>query len=80
MPKRILQGKVVSDKMDKTVVVEVERRFKHSLYGKYVKKHKKYHVHDEKNACKLGEIVSICETRPLSKTKSFAIHKEEKKS
>ncbi len=80
MPKRILRGKVVSDKMDKTVVVEVERRFKHSLYGKYMRKHKKYHAHDEKNACKIGDIVSIRETRPMSKNKSFEVFTEEKKA
>ncbi len=80
MPKRILQGKVTSDKMDKTIVVEVERRYKHPLYGKYVKKHKKYHVHDEKNTYKTGDEVSIIETRPMSKTKTFEVYVENKKS
>ena len=79
MPKRILRGKVVSDKMDKTVVVEVERHFKHPLYGKYVRKHKKYQAHDEANACKTGDLVSIRETSPLSKNKSFEIFVEENK-
>lgn len=80
MPKRILQGKVVSDKMDKTIVVEVERRFKHPLYGKYIRTHKKYHAHDESNACKVGDLVSIRETAPLSKKKSFEVFVEEKKA
>ncbi|MBN1783980.1 MAG: 30S ribosomal protein S17 [Alphaproteobacteria bacterium] len=79
MPKRILQGKVVSDKMDKTVVVEVERRFKHPLYGKYIRTHKKYHAHDEANACKVGDLVAIRESAPRSKKKSFEVFVEEKK-
>lgn len=79
MPRRILRGKIVSDKMDKTVVVEVERRYAHPLYGKYISAHKKYQAHDENNEYKTGETVSIRETRPLSKKKTFEVIKEEKK-
>ena len=68
MPKRILQGVVVSDKMDKTVVVQVERRVMHPVYKKYIKSSKKYHAHDENNACKVGDVVRIQECRPISKT------------
>ncbi len=70
-----LIGKVVSDKMDKTVVVLVERLVKHSLYKKYVKRHNKFSAHDEKNVCKIGDKVLISETRPLSKTKNFYVKK-----
>jgi small subunit ribosomal protein S17 len=73
MPKRIMQGVVVSDKMDKTVVVNVERKFAHPLYKKYIKRSKRYHAHDENNACKVGDIVSIQECRPLSKTKRWEV-------
>jgi len=73
MPKRILQGVVTSDKMDKTVTVQVERRFKHPLYGKFIKRTKKYAAHDETNSCKEGDIVQIQETRPLSKRKSWEV-------
>ena len=73
MPRRILQGTVVSDANDKTVVVEVERRFRHPLYGKFVKQNKKFKAHDEKNEFKKGEIVSIEEHRPISKTKSWVV-------
>jgi len=73
MPRRILQGNVVSTKNDKTVVVEVERRFRHPLYGKFVKQNKKYQAHDEKNEYKVGEIVNIEEHRPISKTKSWVV-------
>ena len=65
-------GKVVSDKMDKTITVLVERRVKHPLYGKYVLKSKKYHAHDELG-CGEGDKVEIAETRPLSKTKSWKV-------
>ena len=68
MPKRIMQGVVVSDKMDKTVVVNVERKFPHPLYKKYIKRSKRYHAHDENNTHKVGDTVSIQECRPLSKT------------
>ena len=71
MPKRVMQGVVVSDKMEKTVVVNVERKFPHPLYKKYIKRSKSYHVHDNSNNCKVGDIVSIQECRPLSKTKRW---------
>jgi small subunit ribosomal protein S17 len=73
MPKRILTGTVVSDKTDKTVVVKVERRVKHPLYGKIVKRSKKYHAHDEGNDYRLGETVRIEETRPISKLKTWRV-------
>ena len=73
MPKRILQGTVVSDKNAKTVVVEVERRYIHPLLKKTVRRSKKYHAHDEKNEAKSGDIVRIEETRPLSKQKRWAL-------
>ena len=70
--KRTLIGKVVSDKMDKTVTVLVERHVKHPLYGKIIVRTAKYHAHDEKNEAKIGEVVRIEETRPLSKLKRWA--------
>jgi small subunit ribosomal protein S17 len=73
MPKRVLTGTVVSDKGDKTVVVKVERRVKHPLYGKIIKLSKKYHAHDEGNAYKAGEQVRIEECAPISKTKSWTV-------
>jgi small subunit ribosomal protein S17 len=73
MPRRVLQGTVVSDKMDKTVVVSVERRVMHPLYKKYIRRTKKYLAHDEANACKVGDVVRIIETRPLSKRKCWAV-------
>src|SRR5687768_11404388 len=73
MPKRVLTGTVVSDKTDKTVVVRVERRVKHPLYGKIIKRSKKYHAHDEGNEFKEGEIVRIEETRPISKLKTWRV-------
>jgi small subunit ribosomal protein S17 len=73
MPKRILVGTVVSDKTDKTVTVKVERRVKHPLYGKIIRRSKKYHAHDEGNEFKAGDTVRIEETRPLSKTKSWRV-------
>jgi len=73
MPKRIMQGVVVSDKMDKTVVVNVERKFPHPLYKKYIKRSKRYHAHDESNTHKIGDTVSIQECRPLSKTKRWEV-------
>jgi len=73
MPKRILQGVVVSDKMDKTVVVRVERRVMHPIYKKFIRLSKKYHAHDENNACKAGETVRIRECRPLSKSKCWEV-------
>jgi small subunit ribosomal protein S17 len=73
MPKRVLTGTVVSDKTDKTVVVRVERRVKHPLYGKIIKRSKKYHAHDEGNVFKEGETVRIEETRPISKLKTWTV-------
>ena len=73
MPKRIMQGVVVSDKMDKTVVVNVERKFPHPLYKKYIKRSKRYHAHDESNTHKVGDTVSTQECRPLSKTKRWEV-------
>jgi small subunit ribosomal protein S17 len=73
MPRRILQGTVKSTANDKTVVVEVERRFRHPMYGKFVKQNKKYKAHDENNEFKVGEIVAIEEYRPISKTKSWVV-------
>ncbi|WP_239807142.1 30S ribosomal protein S17 [Croceicoccus hydrothermalis] len=73
MPKRILTGTVVSDKTDKTVVVNVERKVKHPLYGKIIRRSKKYHAHDEENAYKPGEVVRIEETKPMSKLKTWRV-------
>jgi small subunit ribosomal protein S17 len=73
MPKRVLQGVVVSDKTDKTVVVKVERRFTHPLLKKTVRRTKKYHAHDEANAAKTGDQVRIEECRPMSKLKSWTL-------
>ena len=73
MPKRILIGTVSSTKTDKTVTVLVERKVKHPLYGKIIRRSKKYHAHDEKNEYELGDIVRIEETRPISKTKTWAV-------
>ena len=73
MPKRILQGVVVSDKQDKTVVVSVERQVMHPVYKKFVKKSKKFAAHDENNQFKIGDRVSIEECRPISKNKSWTV-------
>jgi small subunit ribosomal protein S17 len=73
MPKRVLQGVVVSDKADKTVVVRVERRFTHPLLQKTVRQSKKYHAHDESNACKVGDRVWIEEHKPISKLKRWIV-------
>lgn len=73
MPKRILQGVVVSDKTDKTVVVKVERRYTHPLFKKTVRRTKNYHAHDESNSHKVGDIVRIQESRPISKLKSWVV-------
>ena len=70
---RTATGKVVSNKMDKTITVLVERRVKHPVYGKYITKSSKLHAHDENNECKSGDTVTISETRPLSKTKSWTL-------
>ena len=73
MPRRVLQGVVVSDKADKTVTVLVERRLRHPVYKKFVKRSKRYHAHDEDNKYKIGDMVRIQECRPLSKTKSWEV-------
>ena len=77
---RSLSGRVVSDKMDKTVTVLVERKVKHPLIGKVISKSKKFHAHDETNACKEGDLVTITESRPLSKTKSWVVSKVSSKA
>lgn len=71
--KKQLIGRVTSDKMDKTIKVEVERRLKHPIYGKFVKKSKRFTAHDEKNECGIGDTVRIQESRPLSKTKRWTL-------
>jgi small subunit ribosomal protein S17 len=73
MPKRVMHGTVVSDMMDKTVIVEVTRQIKAPVYGKIVRRTKKYAAHDERNVCKIGDKVSIRECRPLSKRKHWEI-------
>jgi small subunit ribosomal protein S17 len=70
---RTMVGKVVSDKMDKTIVVMIERSVKHPKYGKIMKRRTKLHAHDENQVCKIGNIVKIRESRPLSKTKSWVL-------
>ncbi len=76
---RTLSGRVVSDKMDKTITVLVERRVKHPIYGKYVTRSTKVHAHDEANECKIGDLVTISQTRPLSKTKAWTLVKIEQR-
>lgn len=73
MPKRILQGTVVSDKNEKTVVVSVERRFTHPILKKTVRRSKKYHAHDEASSAKLGDVVQIEECAPISKNKRWSV-------
>jgi small subunit ribosomal protein S17 len=73
MPKRILQGVVVSDAMDKTIVVRVERRVMHPVYKKFIRRSKKYSAHDEANSCKVGDVVRIEECRPISKSKCWRV-------
>ncbi len=73
MPRRVLQGTVVSDKGDKTVTVLVERRVMHPVYKKFIKQSKKYAAHDETNRCKIGDVVTIRECRPISKNKSWEV-------
>ncbi|MEX0921813.1 MAG: 30S ribosomal protein S17 [Rhodovibrionaceae bacterium] len=73
MPRRVLQGVVVSDKGEKTITVLVERRVMHPLYKKFIKRSKKYRAHDEANSCKVGDVVRIEECRPISKTKSWMV-------
>lgn len=70
---RTLQGRVVSDKMDKSIVVAIERKVQHPIYGKFIKRTTKLHVHDETNVAAIGDLVSIRECRPVSKTKSWTL-------
>jgi small subunit ribosomal protein S17 len=70
---RTVIGKVISNKMDKTIVVQVERKVKHPLYGKIVKRYSKMYAHDESNTCQVGDVVEIQQTRPLSKTKRWKL-------
>ena len=71
--RKVLLGEVVSDRMDKTITVKVERRIRHSVYERVIKRSKKYHAHDEQNQCQVGDQVRIMETRPLSKTKRWRL-------
>lgn len=73
MPKKRFVGVVVSDKMDKTVTVKVERKVKHETFGKYITKSKKFYAHDENNECKIGDVVEIEESKPFSKTKRWTV-------
>ena len=73
MTKRILQGEVVNNKNDKTIVVKVQRRFRYPFYGKVISRSKKYHAHDEKNKYKIGDIVKIIESKPISKLKTWEV-------
>lgn len=77
MPKRVLQGVVISSKADKTVTVKVERKFKHPIYKKFVKVSKKYAAHDSENKYQEGDKVNIIESRPISKTKTWVVVNEE---
>ena len=79
MPKRVLQGVVVSDKQDKTIIVKVERRYTHAMLKKTVRSSKKYYAHDEKNEFSVGDLVWIEERRPLSKLKRWEVIQGEKK-
>ena len=74
MPKRLLSGVVISSNSNKTIVVEVTRRVKHKLYKKIIKRTKKYHAHDENNSFTIGDNVTIQETKPISKLKSWIVH------
>lgn len=71
--RRALVGRVVSDKMDKTVVVDVERITRHPLYGKVMRHHKRYKAHDEENTCRVGDLVRVIESRPISKDKRWVV-------
>ncbi len=73
--KGAIQGRVVSNKMDKTITVLIERKVQHPLYGKYVKRSSKLHAHDENNECQEGDLVSVVETRPISKSKTWRLVK-----
>ena len=77
---RTFNGTVVSDKMDKTIVVLVERKIKHPIYGKYIKRSTKIHAHDEENICNEGDVVVIAETRPISRTKKWKLVEVTKKA
>jgi small subunit ribosomal protein S17 len=77
---RTVSGKVVSNKMDKSIVVLVERKIKHPVYGKFVKRSTKLHAHDEANECRIGDTVTIKQTRPISKTKTWALESVDSKS
>ena len=77
---RSTSGTVVSTKMDKTITVLVERRIKHPLYGKYIKRSKKIHAHDEENQCQEGDLVTIEETRSISRTKSWKLNSIDRKA
>lgn len=78
--KRTLTGKVVSDGRDKSITVLVERKVKHPVYGKFIKRSTKFHAHDEDNVCSLGDVVTIEECRPISKTKSWRLVRIEEKA
>jgi len=71
--RKVLSGEVVSDRMDKTITVRVERRIRHAIYERVIRRSKKYHAHDEQNQCRIGDQVRIIETRPLSKTKRWRL-------
>jgi len=71
--RKVLNGEVVSDRMDKTITVRVERRIRHAIYERVIRRSKKYHAHDEQNQCSIGDQVRIIETRPLSKTKRWRL-------
>lgn len=77
---RTATGRVVSDKMDKTVTVMLERKVKHPVYGKYVKRSTKLHAHDENNECQIGDLVTVKETKPFSKSKSWDLVKIEERA
>jgi small subunit ribosomal protein S17 len=77
---RIVSGKVVSNKMDKSITVLIERREKHPVYGKYVTKSTKVHAHDEANTCNIGDVVTVREVRPISKTKTWMLVSIDEKS
>jgi small subunit ribosomal protein S17 len=73
MPRRVLTGRVVSDKMEKTITVSVDRRIMHPLYKKFIRRSKKYAAHDEENTCKVGDLVRIIECAPISKRKTWTV-------
>ena len=77
MPRRVMQGVVISDKTDKTIIVKVERRYTHPLYRKVIRRSKKFHAHDPENSFKVGDIVRIRECAPISKLKRWVVLKEE---